>query len=100
MATPLLVHFKFDVSGARTNEEEDVSAEIRAWFQDYERKLRNEGRNEGARGVLVHQLNVRFGELPPSAIARLKTASVNDIERWSERVLRAQTLAEVFDDAS
>jgi predicted transposase YdaD len=86
-----------------------VSAEIRAWFEDYERKLRaeerkegrkegrNEGRKEGERNLLLKLLRVRFGELPASAVARIDAAEVAEIERWGERVLGAQTLAEVLD---
>jgi hypothetical protein len=55
IATPLLVHFRLALDEPATNEEDDVSAQIREWFEEYERKLRaeesneghNEGRNEG-----------------------------------------------------
>src|SRR5262245_37185417 len=40
IATPLLVHFRLGIEDAATNEEDEVSAEIRAWFKDYEQKLR------------------------------------------------------------
>src|SRR5262245_56595848 len=42
IATPLLVHFRLGSTEHATNEEDEVSAEIRAWFEDYQRKLRNE----------------------------------------------------------
>jgi len=103
IATPLLVHFRLGNEHA-TNQENDVSAEIQAWFEDYQQKLRNEalkeGRNEGVRTVLLRQLRARFGELPAATVARVETADLADLERWSERVLGAQTLAEVFDNPS
>ena len=103
IATPLLVHFRLGDEHA-TNQENDVSAEIQAWFEDYQQKLRNEaikeGRNEGVRDVLLRQLRVRFGELPAATVARIEAADMADLERWSERVLGAQTLAEVLDDPS
>ena len=101
-----------------------MSAEIRAWFEDYERKLRaeerkegrkeghqeghkeghkegrDEGRKEGERTLLLRQLRARFGELPAAAIARIDAAEVAELERWGERVLAAQTLAEVLDEPS
>jgi Domain of unknown function (DUF4351) len=75
-----------------------VSAEIQAWFEDYQQKLRNEARNEGVRSVLLRQLHARFGELPTATVARVEAAELADLEQWSERVLVAQTLADVFDN--
>lgn len=108
IATPLLVHFRFGIDTAAKNEEDDVSAEIRAWFEDYERKLRDEalkeglqkGLKEGERNLLLRLLRARFGELPVAAVARIEAAEAGELERWSERVLAAETLAEVFDDPS
>ncbi|KYF92303.1 hypothetical protein BE20_12090 [Sorangium cellulosum] len=53
IATPLLVHF-------RLGTKEQVSAEIRAWVEEYERKLRAE---EAARAVLT-ALRVRGIAVP------------------------------------
>ncbi len=112
VATPLLIHFRLAMDGPATTEEDDVSAEIRAWVEDYERKLRaeersegrnegrSEGRKEGERTLLLRQLRARFGELPEAAVARINAAEVAEIERWGERVLDAQTLAEVLDEPS
>jgi hypothetical protein len=53
VATPLLVQFRLGLGDGATDEEDDVSAEIRAWFEDYQQKLRDEGlragRDEGLR---------------------------------------------------
>jgi hypothetical protein len=105
VATPLLVHFRLGGHGHPTNEEDDVSAEIQAWFADYQRKLRSEffeegreeGRKEGERGLLLRQLRARFGELPAATVGRIEAADLADLERWGERVLGARTLAEVLD---
>jgi flagellar biosynthesis/type III secretory pathway protein FliH len=94
--------------GQATSKEDDVSAEIRAWFEDYQQKLRNDGLKEGLkeglkkgeRNLLLRQLRARFGELPPAAVARIEAAEVADLEQWGERVLGAQTLAEVLDASS
>ena len=112
IATPLLVHFRLGNDEPATNEEDDVSAEIRAWFEDYQQKLRaeerkegrkegrDEGRTEGERILLLRQLRARFGELPAAAVARVEAADVALLERWGERVLGAKTLAEVLDEPS
>ncbi|HSN98273.1 MAG TPA: DUF4351 domain-containing protein, partial [Candidatus Nanopelagicales bacterium] len=110
--TPLLVHFRLESSEPPTNEEDDVSAEIRAWFEQYQQKLRSEardegikegikeGRHEGERSLLLRQLRARFGELPAAVVARVEAAGVDEIERWGERVLGAQSLGEVLDEPS
>lgn len=116
IATPLLVHFRLGIDEVEANEEDDVSAEIRAWFEDYQRKLRDEalqeglkkglkegrkeGRKEGECTLLLRLLRARFGELPAAVVARINAAEAADLERWGERVLAAQTLAEVFADPS
>ncbi|WP_438037492.1 DUF4351 domain-containing protein [Sorangium sp. So ce128] len=108
VATPLLVHFRLGLDEQATSEEDDVSAEIRAWFEDYQQKLRNEGRDEGlkegrdeglkegGRNLLLRQLRARFGELPAAVVARIDAADVAELERWGERMLGARTLDEVL----
>jgi hypothetical protein len=100
IVTPLLVHFRLANKEHTTNQENDVSAEIQAWFEDYQQKLRNEVRQEEAGRLLLRLLRARFGELPAATVARIETADLADLERWSERVLGAQTLAEVLGDPS
>ena len=40
----------------------------------------------------------RFGALTDDARSRLKSATVEQLETWAERILDARTLAEVFND--
>ena len=61
---------------------------------------RDEGRKHGARAFLLRQLRSRFGELPAAAIARVGSAEFAMIERWADRLLSAQTLADVLDAPS
>jgi len=46
--------------------------------------------------MLLKQLRVRFGALPETEVARVQAASAEQLERWTERVLSAATLAEVL----
>jgi predicted transposase YdaD len=55
-----------------------------------------EGRREGEVEMLLRLLRLRFGPLPPDAIARLQAADPETLLHWSERVLTAATLEEVF----
>ncbi|WP_437634452.1 hypothetical protein [Sorangium sp. So ce854] len=49
IARPLLVHFRLGTNEPTTDEEDEVSAEIRAWVEEYEKNLRAEARTEGRR---------------------------------------------------
>ena len=96
--------FRLGIEEPSTNTEDDVSAEIRAWFKEYEQNLRNEARKEGLqegeRVLLLRQLRARFGELPANAVARIEAAQAAELERWGERVIGAQTLTEVLGEPS
>jgi Domain of unknown function (DUF4351) len=67
--------------------------------------LRAEGRAEGiAKGVdkgvahvLVRQLTRRFGVVPDEMRRRIDAASLEQLEAWSDRVLDAESLDEVFE---
>jgi Domain of unknown function (DUF4351) len=100
VVAPLLLHFRIEIDAQATSEEDDMSADIRAAVRATVEKFRDEGRQEGERNMLLRQLRARFGELPAAATARIHAADVAELEQWGERVLGAQTLAEVLDGAS
>ena len=56
----------------------------------------SQGQNQGERALLTHLLKRRFGELDPETQQRLDEASTDELERWGENVLEAQTLEEGF----
>jgi len=58
-----------------------------------------EGRQEGESMLLRRQLSRRFGALPDAIETRLNQASLEQLETWSERVLDAKSLDEVFEEA-
>jgi Domain of unknown function (DUF4351) len=103
IATPLLIHFKLENDEAAANEEDEMGAEIQAWYEKYQQKLqaeKAEARNDGERRLLLRLLRARFGELPAPATARIEAADVAELDRWGDRVLGAQTLDEVLDEPS
>jgi predicted transposase YdaD len=55
-----------------------------------------EGRAEGRAELLLKQLALRFGPLPASTEARIRAASIAELEVFAERVLSAKTLDEVL----
>ena len=57
---------------------------------------RAEGRAEGRATLLTRQLTLRFGTLAADAVARLGTASIDELDAIGERLLTARTLQEAL----
>ncbi len=55
-----------------------------------------QGVQQGEARLLRRQLIRRHGDLPALVEQRLETASTEEIERWADRVLTAQTLDDIF----
>jgi hypothetical protein len=56
-----------------------------------------QGKHEGETAILERQLTKRFGPLTAETRAKLKAASLEELDRWADRILDAPTLAAVFD---
>jgi hypothetical protein len=54
------------------------------------------GIRQGEAQMLLRQLSLRFGYLPQSAREQVESADADTLLRWSERILTATTLDEVF----
>lgn len=57
---------------------------------------RQEGRQEGQAAIVRRLMTRRFGHLPRDVIARIEKARPQQLGRWSERLLDATTLHDVF----
>ena len=57
-----------------------------------------EGRQEGQVAVLERQIQRRYNEVPNWVRKRLGEATNEDLVRWSDRILDAPTLSDLFDD--
>jgi hypothetical protein len=62
-------------------------------------QLRAEGRAEGGQAVLLRLLSLKFGEIPGALKERVTQASEQDLDRWTERILTAASLEDVFEQA-
>ncbi len=80
--------------------EEDIVTTAERLIAEGEAKGRAAGRAEGeARGraeTLARQLRLKFGVLSDDATRRLASASIEELDRFAERILSAATLDEVF----
>jgi len=59
-------------------------------------KGREEGRRQEAISMLTRFLSKRFGPLDEVTQERLQKAEVEQLEAWSDRVLDAESIDEVF----
>ncbi len=57
-----------------------------------------EGIQEGEAWVVLRQLRLKFGPLEPEVEAQVRSADPDRLLDWSERVLTAKSLQEVFQD--
>ncbi|MDU9049366.1 MAG: Rpn family recombination-promoting nuclease/putative transposase [Candidatus Electrothrix sp. Rat3] len=71
---------------------------MKSFLKKYFDQGRQEGRQEGEVRLLLRLLRKRFGDLPGWAEERLRRASSAMLENWSERILTASTLDEVFSE--
>ncbi len=55
-----------------------------------------QGLRQGARQILVRQLETKFGTIPNEIAHRLEQADEEQIMQWSERILTADSLGDVF----
>jgi hypothetical protein len=73
-------------------------------FDEWEKELREEGwqkgrregRQEGLHELMARLLRKRFGELSEPVRTRLRNASLEQLETWTDRLLDAGSLDEVF----
>jgi hypothetical protein len=101
-ATPVLVQFgRARLRKRKIREEDGMRTEIQAWFEDYQRDQRREGRAETRAGAVLTVLRVRGIAVPDGARERiLSQKDPERLERWLEKAILATSIAEVIDDPS
>ncbi len=77
----------------KNSRKEDIIGLRAMWLEEG----REEGIQTGERSLFRKLLSHRFGSVPAWTEDRLKNAKQNDIEIWSERILDAKTIDEIFD---
>ena len=56
------------------------------------------GKAEGKAELVIKQLELKFGSLSAEQAAHIRTASLDDLDRFAERVVTATSLDQVFAD--
>ena len=58
--------------------------------------LRAEGEARGRAEALMQLLTLKFGPIPATALGTVQTASADQLQAWTARVLTAETLEQVL----
>jgi len=74
------------------------------YLQQVRQQSRQEGRQEGEQGgvrkgetlVLLRLLRLKFGEIPAATRRRIETADADTLLTWSEHILTAERLDDIF----
>jgi hypothetical protein len=84
------------VPGALLEVRNMLATRVEEWKQQWLLEGREQGLRQGEAGLLLRQLERRFGVLPAWARDRVLTADSVMLEEWSLRVLDAAELEAVF----
>jgi len=79
--------------------EEDMAELLSAADKLHERGRKEgvkEGERQGQQRALLRQLSARFGALSETVTARIQASDVAELDRWTDRVLTAGSLDELF----
>lgn len=97
---PPALEERLEAQMARFEEEVQMSY-VTSFERIAEKRGIQQGMRQGAQSgrvaLLLKQLSLKFGELPGDIEARVTQAEVEELDRWAERVLMANSLDEIFD---
>jgi len=77
-------------------EVKNMSLEMNIMENSFLKGIYIDGEKRGAIRMLRRQLELRFGKLPKWALERLEKADSAMLERWGEKLLKAEKLEEVM----
>jgi hypothetical protein len=85
------------VPGAEFPKVVELLAErVKEWTKSWVEQGAQQGRHEGEAALLLRLLERKFGPVPEEVRQRVAAADSDALLAWSERVLTAETLEEVF----
>jgi len=73
---------------------------VTKWTKQWKMEGRMEGTLEGRAAVLERLLRKRFGAIAPMYLERIRSASIEQLDLWAERILDAKSIQEVFSQES
>ena len=73
-----------------------LAERVKEWTHEWEAKGIQKGRQEGEIRILLRLMRLKFSELDTETVTRVQSADTEQLSRWSERILSAKTVEEVF----
>lgn len=77
--------------------EETVMSTADKLIREGEARGEARGRFEGRASTLLKQLQLKFGQVSPAVTERVNNASIEELDRWAERILSATSTADTLD---
>lgn len=71
---------------------------MKSKFVSTAQQLRNEGKAEASASTLLRLITKRFGEPNAEVVERVHRATHDELDRWTDRILDARSLGELFAD--
>ena len=75
---------------------------LEIWVEGLKAVAKTEGEQVGVQKgeilMLQRLLAKRFGAIPADTVSLISNASVEEIERWADRVFDAKQLSDIFND--
>ena len=75
---------------------ERVKEWTREWKEEGLQQGMQQGMQKGALQILMHLLEKKFGEIPLDIVSQINHANEKQILQWSERILTADNLGDIF----
>jgi hypothetical protein len=102
LALPLLVRLRLEIPtdpAQRTDDDQEFLMQTQDIVETWRQEAIQQGVQQGQCAVLLRLLRQRFGDAVDAHVEqRIATASIEQIDLWTMRILSATTLAEVFAD--
>ena len=73
-----------------------LQTRMEAWKNAKQQEWRREGKQEGKADTLLRLLQRRFGQPSDQIMARVVHAKLEQIENWSDRILGARSVDDIF----
>jgi hypothetical protein len=77
---------------------EEIETMLAESIDRWNREIREEGRQEEGARIVLRLLRLKFGPLDPEIEERVHSANADRLLEWSERILTAESLHDVFRD--
>ena len=73
-----------------------LAERVKEWNRESLERGMQKGMQKGALQLLTRQIETKFGPLSPDFITRMEQADDEQILLWSERILTADKLSDIF----